>query len=259
MLPSQAEIARKWAAEYHYPLSHADDFPQVAQYLAVTGGQAFAKEEFAKTMRRAGQPPLTVEDEPHHVLAELPLAVYITANFDTFMTDALRLKAKDPIREPLRWSESLGDKSSALDRGDEPSVVRPLVFHLFGVLETPESLVLTEDDYLDYLTNITSNPDTIPYQVQRILAGTQLLFIGFDTLDRGFRVLLKSLDPFIKSSRMRSSFVVQMESADGVMSPEVQRYLERYFYQVEPRTYWGTPQEFTRELGERWKEYSRGG
>ncbi len=42
----------------------------------------------------------------------------------------------------------------------------------------PESLVLTEDDYLDFLAlAISRDPGLLPHPIQRALAGTSLLFV----------------------------------------------------------------------------------
>ena len=37
----------------------------------------------------------------------------------------------------------------------KPDKDNPLVYHLFGRLDIPESLVLTEDDYFDFLVGVT--------------------------------------------------------------------------------------------------------
>ena len=46
--------------------------------------------------------------------------------------------------------------------GFVPTVERPLVYHVFGQLDVPESLVITEDDYDDFLVGITENRALIP-------------------------------------------------------------------------------------------------
>ena len=40
-------------------------------------------------------------------------------------------------------------------RGFVPTPANPLVYHLHGHLEMPQSLVLTEDDYLEFLVRIS--------------------------------------------------------------------------------------------------------
>ena len=70
-----------------------------------------------------------------------------------------------------------------------PSAERPLVYHLFGRLSVPKSVVLTEDDYFDFLIGVTTNNDLIPAVVRRALADTALLFLGFNLDEWDFRVL----------------------------------------------------------------------
>ena len=41
-----------------------------------------------------------------------------------------------------------------------------MVYHLFGHLRDPDSVVLTQDDYFDYLIDITRNNEIIPKSVR---------------------------------------------------------------------------------------------
>ena len=52
--------------------------------------------------------------------------------------------------------------------------------HLFGCFGVDHSLVITEDDYFDYLIGATKNRDQIPHFVRAPLAETALLFLGFE-------------------------------------------------------------------------------
>ena len=56
-----------------------------------------------------------------------------------------------------------------------PTVDRPLVYYLFGRFDDPRSLVLTEDDYFDYLIGLTRNNELVPAVVRRALVDTALL------------------------------------------------------------------------------------
>ena len=61
--------------------------------------------------------------------------------------------------------ELLKDKPSVFKRlSGQPDIDadNPVVFHLHGHLGLAESLVLTEDDYLDFLVSISRNDDLIP-------------------------------------------------------------------------------------------------
>src|SRR5712691_8367257 len=155
-LPLGSEIAANWAAEHQYPLEDVHDLARVAQFLAVKLDAMAPKEKIKRLLLASGTPDFDDPGEPHAVLAKLPLPLYLTTNFDGFMTAALRAREKEPRREVCRWNEGLVTRPSVFDapEGYRPSPKEPLVYHLHGHLEVVESLVLTEDDYFDFLVNI---------------------------------------------------------------------------------------------------------
>ena len=107
------------------------------------------KELLQAVFEKAEPPDFRAPDEPHGVLADLDLPIYITTNYDGLMLGALRDREKDPIRELCGWNELVRMASpSALDDGVVPTPARPLVYHLHGHSDVPQSMVLTEDDYL---------------------------------------------------------------------------------------------------------------
>ena len=97
-----------------------------------------------------------VADDPnevHRVLASLNLPLYLTTNFDSFMTEALAARGRQPTRELCRWNERLDGLPSIFEEQPDyvPTPEEPLVYHFFGTDGKPDSLVLTEDNYLDLL------------------------------------------------------------------------------------------------------------
>ena len=65
------------------------------------------------------------------------------------------------------WSRSRRSSTPTASPTIAPPPERPLVYHLFGRLSEPDSLVITEDDYFDYLIGVTSRNDLIPGVVRR--------------------------------------------------------------------------------------------
>ena len=61
-----------------------------------------------------------------------------------------------------RWKER-----SDADYGFRPMPAQPVVFHLFGNQKEPESLVLTEDDYIEFFFNTSRNERLIPPRIQK--------------------------------------------------------------------------------------------
>src|SRR6266511_5906779 len=102
-LPLGGDIARRWADESGYPLSDIADLARVAQFIAVHDDPMAPKERLCAELKKHALPDFANEDEPHAALADLPLSVFVTTNYDDFMLEALRSKGKDPKREICRW------------------------------------------------------------------------------------------------------------------------------------------------------------
>jgi SIR2-like domain len=250
VLPLGSDIARRWAEQESYPLDDAHDLARVAQFLAVHQDDAmYPKELLARELAGLPSPDLTQPGEPHAILARLPLPVFITTNYDDGMYAALLKAGKEPLREICRWNRSPAldaEPSPFAEPGYMPSPARPLVYHLHGRLEVPESLVLTEDDYLDFLVAIAREPNLLPHPVRRALAGTSLLFIGYRLADWDFRVIHRGLVAATEASLRRLSVTVQLPADDAARD-----YLDRYFGALKLRVYWGTAAEFLVDLSER--------
>ena len=256
-LPLGGEVAHQWSKKYDYPLEDSGDLSRVAQYLAVRRYPMFPKirllREFATKLEQNGVPDFEAADEPHGVLADLPLPVYITTNYDPFMSQALEARNKCPRRELCRWNRSIKTGEDEDERLFKPDQANPLVFHLHGHDQVPESLVLTEDDYLEFLVKISQNQQLLPPRIQRAMTGASLLFIGYSLRDWTFRVLYRGLVASMERSLRGLNISVQLSRG---RSPEEQAYLEAYFEDMDVRIYWGTAREFAQELRERWTAFS---
>jgi hypothetical protein len=260
-IPLGSEIAREWAQEHGYPLSDPWDLPRVAQFLAIKYDPMFPKDEIVNRFQTVVPPDFDALGEPHGVLADLPLPIYITTNYDDFMTQALRSRHRDPSRELCRWNSLVRDRPSVFDLGSssEVNVANPVVFHLHGHDEVPESLVLTEDDYLDFLVGVSRDAQIIPRRIEKALASTSLLFIGYSLADWDFRVLFRGLIGSLERSLGRIRVAVQLApqppETGGIIQEQVQQYLEDYLAQDDVRVYWGKASGFVQELKERWEAF----
>jgi hypothetical protein len=289
LIGSRREIARRWSETYYYPMAarYRENLPQVAQYLAVNQDPMFPRDELEayicqEIQSRYGLDLADVQGrcedslpelmatiaarqreqapaEPHRVLAQLPLPIYITANFSNVLADALVEAGRQPQVELCRWNEYVDLLPSIYDDEPDyrPSRERPLVYHLFGNLQELDSLVLTEDDYFDYLIGVTRDKDLMPGVVRRQMADSALLFLGFQMDDWDFRVLFRSL--MSQEGRQRRSryahVAVQIDPEEGsTQEPErARRYLESYFGDADISIYWGSAEDFMRELQQRWE------
>jgi hypothetical protein len=285
LLGSTREIARRWAETYRYPLApdERDELPQVAQFLSVNQDHNFPRDELGEYLRRElqqrYQPDLPAElqtgrasldqivkaigakrraanpHDPQRVLARQPFSIYITTTADDLLTEALREAGKDPQIALCPWNEYVEISNAEGEADYRPTPERPLVYHLFGRLSEPDSLVITEDDYFDYLIGVTSNKDLIPSEVRRRLADTALLFLGFDLDSWDFRVLYRSLmGQEGRERRSRYAHIAAQIDPEGgrLIEPErARQYLEQYFRDADISIYWGSAEDFLSELDRR--------
>ncbi|MBK7828406.1 SIR2 family protein [Nannocystis sp.] len=139
-----------------------------------------------------------------------------------------------------------------------PEANAPLVYHVFGIFSTPESLVLTEDDFFDYL--IATSTLGLPDIIGKTLVEGALIFLGFRLDDWTFRVLFRFIMNLGGASKLRGRphVGVQINPEEHSLA-DVERareYLERYFGSDrgvglgEPpiMLFWGSPADFLREL-----------
>lgn len=262
-LPLGAQIASSWAADYKYPLHDTENLIRVSQYLAVQFDPSSPKEKLLDEFRNHySLPNFRDEDEPHGVLADLPLPVYLTTNYDDFMVKALKDRGKDPKRELCRWNRYTKDLASIFDSmtGFEPTPANPIVYHLHGHDEAVDSLVLTEDDYLDFLVNVSRDPTLLPPRIHQAFTQASLLFIGYSLSDWDFKVLFRGMVATMERSQRKMSITVQMEpqiAGSSGSQEQIQKYLDAYFGKDDMKVYWGTARQFAGELRSRWAAYKK--
>lgn len=386
-LPGRDGLIQAWADDIAYPMISSFSITRLAQYLSTVSDDLAAKEEylsFAKRFLVKSAAPqtngfgrsellrtnlsalaidlglLAVAKEPTnplYVLANLPLPIYITTSYYTFLEEALRAAGKAPRTEICYWRDELraipanGDKRGVnplaqvreivadrfddeelrtlcydlevdydslaavgkggkareliayldryqrieelvalgrrqrpdidwsmgapdtgaadytadsvpsvfdLDRTYEPTIEEPLVYHLHGLESIPASLVLTEDDYLDFLVKVSWDNTVIPPRIGEALVDSSLLLLGYRLQDWDFRVLFRGLINRKRGSRRLLSLAIQLslepEEAEVSSMEEAEEYLEKYFDKANFKIYWGQTEEFIEELWTYWNE-----
>ncbi len=292
----QDQVVQTWAEEISYPMPDTDSLPRVAQYAMTTGPDALSAKEdyldflkerlldkaraeqrseqrafletlgdelydltFSEVANRLGYPRYEDElENPLRILAELPLPIYITTNYCTFMENALKAAGKEPRTEICYWHEDLEDDASSVFEEDpdyQPNEEEPLVYHIHGLDAYPSSLILAEDDYLDFLVRVSQDTEAIPRRVAQALADSSLMLLGFRLRDWDFRVILRGLINPRRASRRLLSVSIQLapefEETEDIST--VKSYLKQYFENLNFEIYWGDTQSFIQELWEQWE------
>jgi hypothetical protein len=283
------EIARRWAEAFQFPLEakNVDSLPQVAQYLSVRQGFLFPRDQLVLHIQNqlrsryqsllpqgadfmnANELISTIgkarremdEKNAYRVLANLPFSIYLTANPDSLLEDALNEAGRTPVVRFSYWNKNLITPEDIQQEAAplNPTARNPIVYHLFGTLDQPESMVLTEDDYFEYMmwVNNLSTQLRTPDLIVRAWREKALLFLGFSLNDWSFRVLYRSI---LNSERQAAralvkSVSVQLQPGEINLNPDKARqFLEQYFPGDKFNIYWGSGEDFLRQLWEHWSQ-----
>ncbi len=218
-LPSGAELAEYLAESYDlvqskkYPATAVDDLVRVSQYLALTIGSGPLYEELHQIFD-ANYPPSPL----HGFLAGLPRTLrdkgyppryqlIVTTNYDDALERAFQA-ADEPydlvsysVQERGKFLHWLPDGEARLI--EEPNSYtelsldeRTVILKIHGAVdrinpepERRDSYVITEDNYIEYLTH-TEIASLVPVKLAAKLTRSHFLFLGYSMRDWNLRVIL---------------------------------------------------------------------
>jgi hypothetical protein len=213
-LPSAAELAESLAQRSRYPARDGFDLLRVSQYVdAVLGERQLYR--YLRAIFDVDYPPNAL----HAFLARLPALLreqgspqllVITTNYDDLVERAFagRGEAYDVV-----WYEAkgrnLGGKFVHRPPGGKPVAIerpnkytrlslseRPVVLKLHGAVDradpSGDSFVITEDHYIDYLSQGDIGAQ-IPIALRERMVDSHFLFLGYSMRDWNLRVILNRI------------------------------------------------------------------
>jgi SIR2-like domain len=264
-IPLGEQMALNWGEMEGYPLADTTNLPRVMQYIATarySGDAITLKHDFVRReISGVAAPDFSDSSQIHGVLARLDLPLYVTTNYDDFMFLALQHWRKLPRFDYSPWyvtGEGDTHDSPLTDRAYQATPRTPLVYHLHGHYERPQSLVLTEDDYIEYLVQLASDTHhhagttsgVLPPFVRGELRSKPLLFIGYSLRDWTFLVLFRTLLHGISDVHRRNHVSVQVDPGERVPH-EARDYLEQYLKAQRVQIFWASARDFAHELSSR--------
>jgi hypothetical protein len=264
-IPVGGTMAQDWGGAAGYPLRDTTNLARVMQYVTTTryeGDATSLKGDFIDQEITPARPPDFGDPaQVHGLLARFDLPLYVTTNYDDFMYLALQHRRRQPRHDHSPWYVTgPGDTYSSplADPGYEPTPAEPLVFHLHGHYKVPRSLVLTEDDNIEYLVQLASDTHRqagavsglLPAYVHGQLRSKPLLFIGYSLRDWTFLVLFRTLLHGIPESHRRNHVSVQVDPNERY-TRRARDYMERYLGSQRIQIFWNSAREFALELNSR--------
>ncbi|HUM70249.1 MAG TPA: SIR2 family protein, partial [Chloroflexota bacterium] len=246
---------------------------EIARDIAQEDGD---REELAYIDQLKNEPALTFSDivaeldypqfppgkeDPLRVLARLPLKIYLTTSYYNSVERELEAAGKYPKSRLCFWNGRPPNlsKEHEPDPNYTPDVNNPVVYHLFGMEQYPQSLVLSEDDYLDFLWTLArdlpgdSGERIIPPYLQAELNNSSLLLLGFRLGDWDLRVLFRGLlssGPGLVQRRLPGT-AIQIEVGSQPLVEDEEKaaaYLKEYFKQARLDVRYGDSDQFVTDL-----------
>lgn len=299
---AEEQLTREWARQIGYPMEDDHDLAQVMgyylvekddpwakvdyieflkQYLITMGESEFEYHDLASRLKRQlrerrfsdvvhelDYPRLpSGQEDPFRVLARLPLPIYVTTSYYDFLERALVAEQKKPYTQVCFWKGGPDMDIKPEHRADPDfrfTPMEPAVYHLYGFEEYPQTLVLSDDDYLNYLQRIASDSNNmepiLPLRLRRAFAESRLLLLGYERQNWDFRVLFSLLANYRRGDFSPPGTIVRTvpltrtaESAERSLE-----YLRRYFATYRFEIDWSSAEGFLQQLWDEWQKYRTG-
>ena len=161
-------------------------------------------------------------------LARIPFRFVVNTSLDNFLVDAYCDENK-LLTKSEHYHYRNPKHNNGIDiREEDITAEAPLVYNLFGSLQSPDSMVITERDQLDFLDAIlqTEKTATIPPSiaihfapVEKYHAEKTFVFLGFDFNQWHLRLLMHLINRY---HRQKESYALQ--------NPQSLSELTTFFY-----------------------------
>lgn len=190
--PSGAELSKRLAKKSNYPDKDVENLQRVSLFIEYRDGGS--RESLVKAIVEEITAGGFEPSPALRMLAALPFRIVITTNYDHLFDRALRDAktadghSKDPI---IKIYDPNGPPEKVpLD----PLVQRPILLKLHGDIDKPESIVVSEEDYIVFIQRMsTSHLHPIHDFIRTRMRTWQTLFIGYSLKDYNLRLLFKTL------------------------------------------------------------------
>jgi hypothetical protein len=188
--PMGSALSRTLAAQCGFADRFSRESPDNLQRVALAYELNSSRKRLVDEIINA----VDIDREPSpmlHALARLDFPIVITTNYDQLFEQALRMVGKKPrvsVYRPEHNNQPTADPR-------RPTAKSPVIYKLHGDINHPESLVITDEDYIQFVLRMGDREqfDPIPLSLKFHLMGATTLFVGYSLLDYNLRLLLKTL------------------------------------------------------------------
>lgn len=237
-LPSGGSLAESLAMQCGYKNGNGYDLAKVAEYFLYvkSGNREELEKQLGNEICRINQPrPI------HTALAQLnSIKVVLTSNYDTL----LEMELKKYQRKLKTHHHDPQNSQTARFDGDIYFETNDVVLHkMHGTIDEPRSMVVTQSDYIRYLTNLNDADRGMPeYFRKTMIPRHTLLFLGYSLEDWNFRVIWEGvISQYRNSGVQRESYAIVQDPKDFQVKFWMRRNIEVINYDLT---------EFSKKLAE---------
>jgi|SRR5215471_498222 len=206
--PIGAGLSQKLAAASNFAATFGEDsldnLQRVALHFEVSRSRPQLVEQIRDEVHVGKQPSIILE-----ALAQLNFPIIITTNYDRLFERALERAGKEPIVSIYSPHEGVPTDDYPLS---DLQSERPFVCKIHGDIQQPESIVVTDEDYIQFVLRMSDRdpnhpiPPTAKYHLQK----WPTLFVGYSLLDYNLRLLFKTLRWKTDRSRVPDMYSVDL-------------------------------------------------
>jgi len=217
--PGGAELSRRLAERCGYPDPDATNLQRVSLYCQFREGGS--RHSLVQAIKEEITRPEIVPSPALHMLAALPFSIVITTNYDRLSDIALARantrdgRPKQPIVRVYDPTLTAPPEAVPLD----PTEEKPILLKLHGDIDNPESIVVTEEDYIVFIQKMSSpHYHPIHGNIRARINTWPILFIGYSLKDYNLRLLFRTLRWHVDVANFPLSFSVDPSPDNLIVS-----------------------------------------
>jgi hypothetical protein len=190
-------------------------------------------------------------------LARLGFPIVITTNYDQLYERALTDVAQQQARAAEKSETEVAATKAKFDKcvyspngtirtndcDAKPSNTRPYLLKMHGDLDQPESIVITDEDYIQFVLRMNDKPlyNPVGKNVKTYLTNWPTLFIGYRLSDYNLRLLFKTLRWKMDPANIPASYAVDMKPdvliRASMENQKIVSFIEKNLWEFVPDLY----------------------
>jgi len=235
--------AAELRAKHRYLWAYRDNLQRISWFYELRFQRAALVDRVSESVEQGKKPSAIVR-----ALAEIDFPIVITTNYDRLFEQALGLLGKkvSPIIYNPERSEQTVDLRGVPKKGQDER----WLFKIHGCTSAPESIVITDEDYIRFVMRMNDSEDfhPVPQKIRTQLAEWPALFVGYSLLDYNLRLLFRTLRWRIKPALRPATFSLDLSpdmlieatygAAESQLAKEpLVRFIARDIWKFVPRFY----------------------